>query len=320
MADRIRVLIVDDHAVVRNGLASFLGLREDIELVGEAGDGEEAVAKARELSPDVVLMDLVMPGVDGVEATRTLRETCPSCKVLVLTSFLEDDKLVQALRSGAAGYLMKDAEPDRLAEAIREVHADHHPLGEAVAARLMRLVGEERTRPQGTVTIAFTDIEGSTALLQRLGEERARALFREHDRLIRETVAEHAGLEVEHPGDGFMLAFSSARQAVACALHIQKRLATLGGGGPDGGSGAGLRVRIGLNTGEVIAEEHGYFGKSVFVASRVASLAAGGEVLVAELTRALAGPEEFDFEDRGVHALKGLPGTHRLFEVRSIGA
>jgi DNA-binding NarL/FixJ family response regulator len=106
MAEPIGVLIVDDHAVVREGLRSFLELQEGIAVVGEAGDGGEAVALAEQLRPDVVLMDLVMPKVDGVEAMRRLRERVPAARVNVLTSFLDDDRLLPAIRAGAAGYLL----------------------------------------------------------------------------------------------------------------------------------------------------------------------------------------------------------------------
>ena len=107
----IRVLIADDHAVVRTGLRTFLELQDDMEVVADVGDGEAALEAAREHEPDVVLMDLVMPGVGGVEAIRRLREVRPEARVLVLTSFLDDEKLFPAVRAGAAGYLLKDVEP-----------------------------------------------------------------------------------------------------------------------------------------------------------------------------------------------------------------
>ena len=119
---RIRVLIADDHAVVRQGLRTFLELQEEIEVVGDAADGEAAVSAARSEQPDVVLMDLVMPGVDGVEATRRIVAELPETRVLALTSFLEDDKVLPAVRAGATGYLLKDVEPGELVRAIRTVH------------------------------------------------------------------------------------------------------------------------------------------------------------------------------------------------------
>jgi NarL family two-component system response regulator LiaR len=133
----IRVLIADDHAVVRQGLRTFLELQEDIEVVGDAADGEAALAGVERHEPDVVLMDLVMPGVGGVEAIRRLRELRPETRVLVLTSFLDDEKLFPAVRAGAAGYLLKDVEPAELLRAIRTVADGEALLHPAVAARLM---------------------------------------------------------------------------------------------------------------------------------------------------------------------------------------
>ncbi len=137
MAEPIRVLVADDHAVVREGLRAFLDLQDGIEVVGEAEDGREAVEEATRLRPDVILMDLVMPRLDGVGAMRALRETVPEARVIVLTSFLDDDKLLPAVRSGAAGYLLKNAHPQELARAVRAAHAGEALLDPAVAARLL---------------------------------------------------------------------------------------------------------------------------------------------------------------------------------------
>jgi NarL family two-component system response regulator LiaR len=133
----IRVLIADDHAIVRQGLRTFLELQEDIEVVGDAADGEAALAGVQRHEPDVVLMDLVMPNLSGVEAIRRLRELRPETRVLVLTSFLDDEKLFPAVRAGAAGYLLKDIEPAELVRAIRTVADGEALLHPAVAARLM---------------------------------------------------------------------------------------------------------------------------------------------------------------------------------------
>jgi two-component system, NarL family, response regulator LiaR len=133
----IRVLIADDHAIVRQGLRTFLELQEDIEVVGDAADGEAALAGVQRHEPDVVLMDLVMPNLGGVEAIRRLRELRPETRVLVLTSFLDDEKLFPAVRAGAAGYLLKDIEPAELVRAIRTVADGEALLHPAVAARLM---------------------------------------------------------------------------------------------------------------------------------------------------------------------------------------
>jgi DNA-binding NarL/FixJ family response regulator len=147
------VLVVDDHAVVREGLRAFLDLQDGIEVAGEAADGEEALAAAERLRPDVVLMDLVMPQLDGVSALRALRERLPTTRVIVLTSFLDDDKLLPALRAGAAGYLLKNAQPHELARAVRLAYAGEALLDPVVAARLVEsLATSEEDRPLDRLT------------------------------------------------------------------------------------------------------------------------------------------------------------------------
>ncbi|MGW2047485.1 response regulator [Streptomyces sp. NPDC001858] len=137
MADAIKVLLVDDHQVVRRGLRTFLEVQDDIEVVGEAADGAEGVALATELKPDIVLMDVKMPGMDGVEALRKLREAANPARVLIVTSFTEQRTVVPALRAGAAGYVYKDVDPEALAGAIRSVHAGHILLQPEVADALL---------------------------------------------------------------------------------------------------------------------------------------------------------------------------------------
>jgi NarL family two-component system response regulator LiaR len=137
MAEGIRVLIADDHAVVREGLRTFLGLQDGLEVVGEAADGEQALLAAERLRPDVVLMDLVMPRRDGVSAMRELRRRLPATRVIVLTSFTDDERLLPAIQAGAAGYLLKNAEPAELARAIRAAHAGEALIDPHVAGRLL---------------------------------------------------------------------------------------------------------------------------------------------------------------------------------------
>jgi NarL family two-component system response regulator LiaR len=143
--DTLSVLLVDDHRVVRQGLRDFLELQEDIEVIGEASSGEEGVQFARELLPDVVLMDLVMPGIDGVEATRRIKTVSPSTRVIVLTSFADDDKVFPAIKAGAISYLLKDVSPEDLAHAIRAAQRNEAVLHPEVAAKLMQEFSAPRT-------------------------------------------------------------------------------------------------------------------------------------------------------------------------------
>ena len=136
----IRILIVDDHAVVRQGLKMFLSLDSELEIVGEAVDGRQAVALARQLQPDVVLMDLLMPVMDGVTAIGILRREVPEAEVVALTSVLEDNAVIGAIRAGAIGYLLKDTEADELIRAIKAAANGQVQLSPKAAARLMREV------------------------------------------------------------------------------------------------------------------------------------------------------------------------------------
>ena len=155
----IRVLIADDHAVVRQGLRTYLELQDDVDVVGEAADGEAAVDAAQRLAPDVVLLDLAMPRLDGVGALRALREHVPAARVLVLTSFGEDDRLFAALRAGAAGFLLKDTEPPELVRAIRSAHAGEAPLSPATATRVVEeLVRGGRPRAADLLTPRELDV------------------------------------------------------------------------------------------------------------------------------------------------------------------
>jgi two-component system, NarL family, response regulator LiaR len=133
----IRVLIADDHAVVRQGLRTYLELQRDIEVVGEAADGEAAIREGVREQPDVVLLDLAMPRLDGVAALARLRDDAPGARVIVLTSFGEDDRLFEALRGGATGFLLKDTEPADIVRAIRTAHRGQSPLSPAVATRVV---------------------------------------------------------------------------------------------------------------------------------------------------------------------------------------
>jgi NarL family two-component system response regulator LiaR len=145
--EKITVLIVDDHAVVRQGLRTFLELQDDIEVVGEAENGAQAVDQTRQHGPDVVLMDLVMPEMDGIEATRRISALRPDTKVIALTSFAADDKVFPAIKAGASGYQLKDVSPSDLADAIRAAHRGETQLHPEVAKKLMDQVAGRAEEP-----------------------------------------------------------------------------------------------------------------------------------------------------------------------------
>src|SRR5512137_156924 len=136
----IRILIADDHSVVRQGLRMFLGVDPEIEIIGEARDGAEAFKMAQQLQPDVVLMDLLMPGMDGISATKAIRREVPDTEVVALTSVLEDASVVDAVRAGAIGYLLKDTEAPELRRAIKAAAAGQVQLSPQAAARLLSQV------------------------------------------------------------------------------------------------------------------------------------------------------------------------------------
>jgi DNA-binding NarL/FixJ family response regulator len=148
---RIRVLLVDDHSVVRTGLKSFFDLLDDIEVVGEASDGSEGVAMARRLKPDVVLMDLLMPNMDGVTAIGRIKAELPETEIVTMTSFIEEEKVTAALEAGASGYVLKDAEADEVADAVRAAYAGEVHLDPQVARLLAQRMRQKKSSDDGLV-------------------------------------------------------------------------------------------------------------------------------------------------------------------------
>ena len=164
MADKITLLITDDHALVRQGIRAFLELQPDLTVIGEADSGEAAVRMAAELAPDVVLMDLVMPGIGGVEATRQVKQVSPHSQIIVLTSYHEDEYIFPALRAGALSYVLKDIGPDELADTVRKAARGESMLHPRVASRVVQeLRGARRDTPN-----LFTDLSDRELEVLRL--------------------------------------------------------------------------------------------------------------------------------------------------------
>ncbi len=149
----IRVFIAEDHAIVRKGIRALLTMAPDIEVVGEASNGREAISRVESLRPDVILMDLVMPEMDGIEAIRRITARQPEARILVLTSFATDDKVFPAIKAGALGYLLKDSDPEELVRAIRQVYRGESSLHPKIARKLLRELseGQRPSRPDPTL-------------------------------------------------------------------------------------------------------------------------------------------------------------------------
>ena len=164
----IRLMLVDDQTLIRQGLASLLSLEEDFQIIGHAGHGQEAVSLAESLRPDIVLMDIRMPIMDGVDATKSIKEKHPDIKVLVLTTFDEDEYIVKAMQAGASGYLLKDAPTEQLAAAIRSVHCGFTQLGPTIAPKLFSTLTSPTNGPKEDINSMFTGRE--LEILKLLGQ------------------------------------------------------------------------------------------------------------------------------------------------------
>jgi NarL family two-component system response regulator LiaR len=159
MNESIRVLIVDDHTVVRDGLNALLSIEPGIKVVGAAADGLEAVSLARELNPDVILLDLVMPKMDGVQAINAIKADNPSAKILVLTSFAQNHQVFSAIKSGAIGYLMKDSSADELIQAVRDTHSNRPALQPEIARKLMHDIQNPESQKVDETTLTEREVE-----------------------------------------------------------------------------------------------------------------------------------------------------------------
>jgi NarL family two-component system response regulator LiaR len=182
----IQVLIVDDQAIVRKGICALLAEVEDIAVIGEASNGQEAVAQAKTLHPDVILMDLVMPGMDGIEATRRITQEV-GAPVLVLTSFVGDDKVFPAIKAGALGYLIKDSEPEELLQAIRQVHRGEPSLHPTIALKVLQEIQQPPESPPTPDPLSDRELEVLCLVAKGLGNKK----IAEHLVVTEATVRSH---------------------------------------------------------------------------------------------------------------------------------
>jgi NarL family two-component system response regulator LiaR len=209
----IRILIVDDHAVVREGLRSFIQIKPDLEVVGEAADGVEAVEKARELQPDVVLMDIVMPRQGGIEAIKQIKREGLPCRILVITSFAEDDQIFPAIKAGALGYLLKDSKPQELIEAIHAVSRDESSLHPAVARKLIDELKQEPDLPPTEDPLTERELE----VLRLIAQGYSNREIGERLHLSERTIAKYASniLDKLHLANRTQAALHALRKGLA---------------------------------------------------------------------------------------------------------
>jgi two-component system, NarL family, response regulator LiaR len=171
MSENIRILMADDHAIVREGLRALIATEPGMTLVGEAADGIEAAQMARELNPDVILLDMVMPRLDGLGAIGEIKRDLPGARILVLTSFAEDDKVFPAIKSGALGYLLKDSSPQELLQAIRNVHRGESSLHPTIARKLIRELSQPTPLPPTVDPLTEREVDVLRLVAQGLSND-----------------------------------------------------------------------------------------------------------------------------------------------------
>lgn len=171
MSQAIRVLIVDDHTIVRKGIRALLAEIADLDVVGEAADGQEAIAQAARLRPDVILMDLAMPRMNGIEATRKIKAQQPESRILVMTSFATDEKVLPAIKAGAQGYLLKESAPDDLVQAIHQIYRGESSLHPVIARKVLQELAHPSDRPPATDPLTEREVEVLGLVAHGLGNE-----------------------------------------------------------------------------------------------------------------------------------------------------
>lgn len=213
MSDTIRILIADDHAIVRRGLRTLIDSEAGMEVLDEASDGVEAVLKARSLNPDVILLDMVMPRQDGLEAIQQIKKTSPDAKILVITSFAEDEKVFPAIKSGALGYLLKDSSPDQLLKAIYDVYQGEPSLHPTIALKLMRELNRPTDLPPTDSPLTEREVEVLKLVARGLTNQEIAELLVISER----TVGNHIGsiLSKLHLANRMQAALYALRQGLA---------------------------------------------------------------------------------------------------------
>lgn len=303
LLDRDWRLFTDLLATAINGLEDGEQTARVARYIRESVNPEEFIAASdslaradvRPLLPQVRCPALVLHRMDSpffaIERSRGLVAAIPDARLSVLpgtSPFAWDESVADAVRS----FVLEVA-------------------GAENRARFGVRSGTQFR------TILFTDIEGHNELIRLIGDKAGRQVLREHERITREALRAHGGNEVKSMGDGFLASFTSAQKALECAIALQRSLAAENlGAGLSGPLSEGLRVRVGINAGEPIAEDDDLFGTAVIAAARIAALAAGGEILVANVVRELVAGKGFLFSDRGEQALRGLEDPVRLWELR----
>lgn len=213
MSEKIRILIADDHAIVREGLRALFATEPDLQLVAEATDGVEAVNKARAMKPDVILLDMMMPRKDGLEAISDIMKENPQARILVLTSFAEDEKVFPAIKAGALGYLLKDSSPQELLQAVQNVYRGEASLHPTIARKLMRELSQPPSLPRTTDPLTEREVEVLRLVAQGLSNDDIAEKLVVSERTVRTHVS-HI-LDKLHLANRTQMALYAVREGIA---------------------------------------------------------------------------------------------------------